>query len=111
LECFGKYRVKIRDPKKFVEQIAKEASEHPLAGESTTAECIPVSYDKGERCESYPSDPIELSYSQKYPKFEQEHEYRIVVRVRFDLDNPDRNLPDFIELKLPAPLPYAEYFS
>ena len=109
LKRFGKYRVKICDPQKFVEQIAKVASEHSLARESTTAECIPVSYDKGERRERDPSDPIELSYSQKYPKFAPEHEYRIVVRVRLDFDNPDRDLPDFISLKLPTPLAYAEY--
>lgn len=105
-EDFGKYRVRINDPQRFCEQLSKSASAHPLAGESTTAECIPVRYDKGACLSKSPTvtEGIELSYSQKDPKYKTEFEHRIVVRVRLDSD-----LPDFIELQLPAPLAYAEY--
>ena len=70
-----------------------------------TVECIAVRYDKGERRERSPSieEGITLSYSQKDKSFKSQFEWRVVVRVPLRLD-----LPDHIELQLPAPIPYAE---
>jgi hypothetical protein len=101
---FGQFVVRIHEPRRFGHDLAEAIASHGAIPAWPQVECVKIEYTKGGRVPTRPPDEelARLAYSQKTPGFNEEYEYRLVVRCRYS-DQP----PEHIEVSLEKSLDYA----